>query len=287
MFKHFLQACLAFWLLPSCVAAQSPCALGAAPCEIDSGTYHLELPEDATGPVPVMVFLHGAGGSAEGIMKNRLMVETFLEFGYGFLAPDGMRYSATRPGRGWSFHPDREQRRDEVAFLNAVLADAADRGDIDRDAVVLSGFSIGGSLTWYVACADPDLAFAYTPIGGAYWRAHPVPEDCNGPVRLFHMHGWSDRVVPLEGRPLGGGRIVQGDVFASFDILRQVNGCDMLRADKTATDDRFWFRRWDSCTSGMELRLGLHPGGHSVPKGWSRLAIEWVDQQRNTPVTIQ
>jgi len=180
-------------------------------------------------------------------------------------------------GPGWSFHPERPVQRDELAFAREVIADAAARHGVDPARVILSGFSIGGSLAWYLACRDADLAAAYAPVAGAFWRPHPGIGSCDGPVRMLHTHGWRDTVVPLEGRPLGGGRIYQGDVFVGLQVLRAANGCSGLRADAFDTEGRFWRRAWTECRAGSALELALHEGGHTVPAGWSEMALDWFE----------
>ncbi|MEO1548797.1 MAG: polyhydroxybutyrate depolymerase [Pseudomonadota bacterium] len=270
------MACLGLALAAPALA-QSPCALDDAPCEVPTGTYRVEWPA-GPGPWPVLVFLHGAGSNGNAILSNRVLVETFLEGGMAVLAPDG----TARPGRpstalGWSFIPGRPKRRDEHSFLSAVIDDATQRFPLDRARVVLSGFSLGGSMTWYMACDHPDLAFAYAPVGGAFWRPHPALEACKAPVRLFHTHGWKDKVVPLEGRPLWDGRIVQGDVFYSLQVMRTANACEGMRAGAFEISEKYWDRWWTECASGSALRLALHPGAHSVPTGWSLRTLAWLD----------
>ena len=275
-----LLALLSLALWPLTLAAQDdPCGLEGPACEVATGTYRIALPqgEPPEPGWPAMMFFHGAGGSGARTLQNRGMVEAFVDRGYAVIAPDGLPRPNTRFGPGWSFHPERPKIRNETAYTREVTADTVARFGVDPDRLMLSGFSIGGSLVWYMACEDPNLARAYAPVGGAFWRPHPVATDCEGPIRMLHTHGWRDRVVPLEGRPLGGGAIYQGDVFHGLDLLRQINGCAGMRADSFETDADFWRRRWDSCTPETALELILHPGGHSVPAGWASRAIDWFE----------
>lgn len=261
--------------MPAPGAVLAGCAKAASPCEVGMGSYHIALPDaPADTPLPVVIFLHGAGSNGGNVLRNRAMVNTILSRGYALIAPNG----APREGRfgtGWSFHPDFPARRDEHAFLDQVLEDATARFGLDRNRVLLSGFSIGGSMATYIACSTPDDFAAFAPVGGSFWRPHPA--GCAGPVRLLHTHGWRDTTVPLEGRPLRGGAIYQGDVFQAMQILRDVNGCTMMRADSFETDGPFWRRRWERCTAGSALELALFDGGHRVPEGWADMALDWFE----------
>jgi polyhydroxybutyrate depolymerase len=262
--------------------AEQVCGLGDNDCKIQLGDYNIELPErsDPTVKTPAMIYFHGAGGSGQRSLKNREMVETFLKRGYAVIAPSGLKRPNSRFGPGWSFHPDRKKRRDELAFTKAILEDAAGKFNLDRDRILMTGFSIGGSLTWYLACQDPTVVKAFAPVAGAFWRPHPSAQDCVGPVKLLHTHGWVDGTVPLEGRPIGpvdNPRIVQGDVFYGLQLMRQVNGCKGLKADKFDTTGKFWKRWWTKCNPDSALQFNLFQGGHSVPKGWASEAINWFE----------
>ncbi|MDA8870336.1 dienelactone hydrolase family protein [Rhizobiaceae bacterium] len=273
----FLVAAFGLLISPS-AHAQQVCGVGEMTCRTPLGEYAIKLPALKSGEkIPALLWFHGAGGSGPGAMKNTGMVDAFIERGYAVIAPSGLKRPNRRFGPGWSFLPSRPKQRDELAFAKEVIADAAARHQIDPQRVLMSGFSIGGSLVWYLACQDPTTARAYAPVAGAFWRPHPTAEDCKAPIKLLHTHGWRDGTVPLEGRPLRGGQIYQGDVFQGLQIMRELNGCDQLRADGFDTEGDFWRRKWTKCSQGSALEFALHTGGHIVPKGWSEMAINWFE----------
>ena len=264
---------LCAWLMGSAGMA-AECGGPDQACEVPMGSYHIAMPDDAGGPVPAVIFLHGAGGTGAREIGNAALRDGLGGRGYALIAPNGMG----REGRGggfWSFIPGREIQRDETAFFDQVADDAAAKFGIDRDRIILSGFSIGGSMTSYAACKDPDLFSAYAPVAGSFWRPHP--DTCTGPVRLLHTHGWTDGTVPLEGRPLRGGTINQGDVFHGMSIWRDVNGCDRWKADRFEMTDTYWHRKWVNCDADTALEFVLFPGGHRVPAGWSQMMLDWYE----------
>ena len=133
-------------------------------------------------------------------------------------------------------------------------------------------------MVWDVACRAPGLFRAYAPVAGAFWE--PLPANCAGGVDLFHTHGWADRVVPIEGRPVAGGELIQGDLFAALAILRDSLNCTSDRAGRTAIGGERWTREW-ACPGGV-IRLELHPGGHGLPKGWTAGILDWFDRRLST-----
>jgi polyhydroxybutyrate depolymerase len=248
---------------------------GAAPepaCEVPLGLYRIALPEGVQSP-PALVFLHGWGQSADVVMANAGLREALARRGYALIAPDGIATGEALGRKSWDVLRRPGRPRDDIAFLRAVVGDAAARHGVDRDRILLAGFSTGGTMAWNVACLAPGLARAYAPVGGALWE--PMPARCAGPVDLFHVHGWTDRVVPLEGRPLSG-PVVQGDVWKSLAKLREAGGCGNLQPDTATAAGDSWERRWTGCAGGSIL-LSLHPGGHLIPRGWLGRALDWFE----------
>lgn len=265
-------------------AGLADCGPEPGPCLIEGGEYHIALPNQPLGtPPPTLMFLHGAGSSGEGTLRNTGLVKAVTDRGYALIAPSG----TTRPGRngrGWSFHPLRQQIRDEPAFLEAVRDDAMSRFGLDAQNMYLGGFSIGGSMTAYLACDHPDMFAAYLPVGGNFWRPHP--ETCAGPVRMLHTHGWQDGTVPLEGRIFrreadGTPVFAQGDVFEALEIWRNANACINYTADVKRIEDPYWIRRWETCVAGSRLEFALFPGGHLVPRGWADMALGRIETWNN------
>jgi polyhydroxybutyrate depolymerase len=254
-------------------AATADCNGDTGPCVLPNGTYHIVLPEGTKGPIPAILLLHGYGGEGLGTIRNKPMVNLMLGRGYAVIAPDGQPRE-NGEGRSWDFHPDRPATRDETAFLISVADDAATRFGLQRDDMLLAGFSIGGSMTSYVACQAPDAFAAYAPVAGSFWL--PQPTSCAGPVRLFHTHGKADQTVPLLGREIMPG-FVQGNVFKAMETWRLTDGCPSAEADETITLGIYTVQHWTGCQPGTDLRFALHEGGHSIPKGWAQMAVDWFE----------
>jgi len=261
--------------LPSICATAATAGCNGAPdaCTSANGTYHIVMPPGRDDPMPAIMFLHGHASEGLGTLSNTGMVDVMLQRGYAVIAPDGQPRKGAS-GRSWGFHPDRPSRRDETAFLIEVADDAAARFGLDRERILLAGFSIGGSMTSYVACSVPGAFAAYAPVAGSFWRPHP--ESCAGPVRLFHMHGLADRTVPMAGRQIAPG-FMQGDVLEAMEIWRATNTCpDVPPAVRQGI---YSVQRWNRCAPGADLELALHAGGHAIPNGWAEMALDWFEDR--------
>ena len=259
-------------------AAAQECGLPGLPgCVVPLGRYSVALPETGAAPYPVLLHLHGAGGTGEGVVKGQI-AKAALARGYAVLAPSGY-HPGRKYAKNWSVRAagtEGEFKIDDTELIRQSIADAAARFGIDPSRILLSGFSRGASMVWDIACNSPDLARAFAPVAGAFWD--PLPERCTRPVDLFHTHGWTDRVVPLEGRSLRGGKVVQGDVFQSLFILRATNGCTARQPESGPIEGDRWRRVWSDCAAGR-IDLLLHPGPHGVPKWWADLALDWFEER--------
>lgn len=271
-FMRALLLSLILFALPASTYA-TDCGGRDDPCEVSSGAYHILMPEDGEA-AGVVMHLHGAGATGNGMLRNGL-AKAALKRGYAFIAPNGIHPERARFRKNWSVRAKGTKfKRDDITFLREVLSDAETRHRVDRSKTLITGFSRGGSMVWDIACFAPDLGTAFAPVAGAFWD--DLPTDCERPVDLFHTHGWDDRTVPLEGRSLRGGSVIQGDVWASLFILRAVNGCAARQPKRSEILGERWWRYWTDCNAGS-ITLMLHPGGHGVPRGWSQDVLNWFE----------
>ena len=264
-----LMACLlAAPALGRDAAAQPVCGGIDDPCQVDGGRYYLAPPPgwDGTAPLPAAIFFHGWSSSGAAVMRNDGLRGRFADLGIALIVPDGRNNT-------WAHVGSPSSARDDVAFVDAVMADIESRWPIERGRTWVTGFSQGGSMAWDVACYRGDEYAAFAPVAGAFWE--PLPETCpGGPVHLRHVHGLGDAVVPMAGRPI---REVfrQGDVEQGMAIWRGVNGC-AAAPDRTVSVGDQRCAVWSDCASGRELQLCLHDGGHVMPDGWVEDAWNWV-----------
>jgi len=271
--RLFGTLCAAIWICAVQAAVQDvACGGSNAPCTVPGGTYHMAMPNEA--PKGIVIHLHGAGATGQQMLRSG-MGRAAVARGFVFVAPDGY-HPGMRFERNWSVRATNSSfAKDDAVLLRAVLDDVRGRTGLGDARVMLTGFSRGGSMVWDMACHDPGFADAYAPVAGAFWDA--LPELCAAPVALFHTHGWTDRTVPLEGRSLRGGAIIQGDVWASLKILRETNGCDARQPERNSFEDEYWFRHWTDCAGG-DIRLLLHKGGHGAPSGWAARMLDWFEE---------
>lgn len=248
-------------------AGQARACGEAAPCQVDLGQYMISMPDGASAehPAGAIVFFHGYRSSAQEMMNFKSLMNLAKELGVALIAPDGLNKS-------WSFPGAPSQTRDEMAFMNQVLDHALQSFPIDPGKVMSSGFSIGGSMSWYMACYLGDRFAGHTPIAGTFWR--PYPAECPGPDSFVsQVHGTADQTFPLAGRTIRE-KWHQGDTMGVIAFFRARGGYTPRITEYTDGN----LACQDAPTkNGGEIELCLHDGGHSVraewvKRGWQRLA---------------
>ena len=148
-------------------ASQTECGQ-KKPCEVADGAYYALPPAgwDGKSALLMTVFFHGYGATAKAMTEYRDLTRVFSEAGVLSILPDGL-------GKTWAHVGSPSQRRDELKFMDEVLADVKKRWPIDAKRIWASGFSQGGSMAWDIACYRGNEYTAFFPVAGAFWQ--PLP----------------------------------------------------------------------------------------------------------------
>lgn len=270
---------LACALLLSSTLAALACGPDSA-CEVAHGHYLVRPPDgwDGHSPLPVAVYFHGYQMNAEDMMRDQEAVRIFSDLGVLLVAPQGLQSR-------WRLPVFASPERDDAAFVGEVMADVAKRFPLDRSRMMATGFSLGASMVWYLACQAPTRFTAYVAFSGAFWK--PEPADCPmGPVNFLHIHGTSDPTMPLAGRWVGGGTRRQGDVFVSLDTLRRLDRCSAANhvqdKDRQLADEtNVTCELDDHCETGKRVEACFHAGAHYVIAQWYRNAWAFVEATKD------
>ena len=233
-------------------------------CMVDDRTYRIRMPEghDGNTKVGAIVYAHGYRGTSEGVMRNASLGDLASELGVALIA-------AKTLGDDWSIpgvpSDNKNETIDELVYFDRVIEDAATRFPIDRKRLMATGFSAGGMMVWNLICHRSEAFAAFVPIAGTFWA--PEPETCTSPpTSVIHIHGDTDPVVPLEGRPIAD--TAQGNVFHVLEMYRRYGGYSVpsgeevegLRCENSANAD------------GHLLNFCLFSGGHSFETRFIRHA---------------
>lgn len=241
-----------------------------AACDIEGGSYHLLIPDEASENMPALVFFHGHNATGAMIFRGGIRTD-FADAGYVVIAPNGTPIQG-RSTRRWAGRDGAQ--RDDVAFTLDVIADAKTKASIDPERVYVAGFSAGGSMAWLMACKAARPFAGFASVSGALRQPNDTIDCPSAPVRFLQIHGFGDNQVPFEGRAIRDWH--QGSVWDSLALAREANSC-RSHPDSIEVGAQFRCRVWeDSCDAGA-IKFCEHDGGHGLPRGWTTLARDWFE----------
>ncbi|KIN63282.1 putative polyhydroxybutyrate depolymerase [Sulfitobacter noctilucicola] len=233
-------------------------ALGCGPdsdCPVGDRIYRIALPEghDGSTPVPALIWSHGYRGSAAGVMRNSSMRRMLSDAGIALIAAQGVNGTWDLPYGPRTYDSDGSA---EFAYFDAVIADVTANQNIDPDRIIAAGFSAGGMMVWNLACARPETFAGFIPLSGTFWLK--PPDTCAAPVTsIVHIHGTTDKTVPLKGRAIGETK--QGEVEETLSMYEKFGDFGASNYFKTGP----LICRNRSNPDGEILQYCLFDGGHS------------------------
>jgi predicted peptidase len=156
--------------------------------------YTISVPPRASTdePRPFVLALHPGGGSRGGPFLYQVVEPALRDWGAIIVAPDS-------PNRRWS----EESAEQSVLFL---MDEMFEQYTIDRDRVLVTGFSMGGAGTWFMATHHTERFSGAIPIAS---RPRDFPLDQMGSMPVHVIHSRDDERVPI------------GPAREAADVLRQ------------------------------------------------------------------
>jgi poly(hydroxyalkanoate) depolymerase family esterase len=156
--------------------------------------YYLYVPDNLPANSPLIISCHGMNQDYN-YQKTQtqwpLMADTA---GFVVVYPVGIAGSVWNMNyeTGW----DIEGMTDVNFMVDIVSAVKADYG-IDDTRVYMSGFSLGGAFTYYVARKAADKFAAFAPISG--YDLMNSTTTTSRPVPIIHVHGTADNYMNYSG----------------------------------------------------------------------------------------
>jgi predicted esterase len=167
--------------------------------------YRILVPEtyDGTKPYPLVVGLHGMGGTDDSLfeMNGGILPQATETRGFILVSPMGYRrngaYGSTRV-EGATASPTRREltRLSQLDVMN-VLELVRGEYEIDEDRIYLMGGSMGGGGTWRIASRYPQIWAAIAPICAGI-TLDEVDLEGMRHIPVVVSHGDADATVPVE-----------------------------------------------------------------------------------------
>lgn len=206
--------------------------------------YILTLPQnyDQNTPYKLMFGLHWLGGNMNDVAGgNYYGVQPLSGNSAIFVAPQGL-------DNGWANSGDRD-----ITLMDNILSTLESALCIDKTQIYSMGWSYGGSMSYALACARPNVFRGVAALSGANLSG------CNPgtqPVAYYGQHGLSDDVLGIQM-----GRSIR-------DTFVRNNGCNQQNPQEPGVGSGSHIKtQYSGCSSGHPVWWVAFDGGHDpLPK---------------------
>ena len=238
-----------------------------------SRSYRIYVPDTLNrfpGPRPLVLVLHGGGGSSREVHYSTRGRFDALAEAHGFLVvyPDAIR-RVWDTGSG-DISESLRPRRDDDGFLKAVIAEVSSHVQVDQSRIFATGVSRGGMESLALACANPGLIRAIAPVAMTLPEAFATACASGKPLGVALFHGTADPFVPYAGGHINIGIRDRDAVLSaesSIAIFAKRNGCG---APVTRQKGDTAIRSYSGCAAPTVL-YSIEGGGHGWPGGLKAL----------------
>lgn len=278
MKRFFVAICLLFGLISTSgvlIAQDDDPSLMTLTHNGIERTYHLYLPENYldNGDTPLVIGLHGAGGTGAQMANNTGLRDLANETGSALVFPNGI-------DNRWSYLDipvvDGDDR-DDLDFIDTLIEELLQNYALDPSRVSVIGFSNGGLMALRLRC-EIDAQLASVAIIGAT-PTFALTDHCNqgfiAPLPTMVIIGTNDGVFPWEGYAEidDVGRFYNSfSVAQTMTFLSTLSRCDLLPVGAELTADtsqiRVLVNAFNNCGGVEEFSfemIALVNFGHTYP----------------------
>ena len=186
--------------------------------------YYLYRPEGLKDGAPLVIVLHGYGGSA--LKGKKEMMDIADRNGFAVCYPQGIKDPKGKPGWNVRYPSQEGMKTDDVKFLVALSKEVQKKFNLSTKNTFLTGMSNGGDIIYLIAMRAPKAFKAMASIAGLQFSWMETEYSYKHPLPFMEVHGTEDRVSEWLGDPENkGGWGPYIPVPAAVARVIAVNGC--------------------------------------------------------------
>jgi polyhydroxybutyrate depolymerase len=218
---------------------------------------------DGSKPVPLVVAMHGRGGTAAGFERDTGFNAKADAANFIVLYP-----SALGNPTAWNSGLEPANTADDVDFIPAMIDQVESHFQIDRKRVFSAGFSSGAVMSYFLAGQFADRFAAVGIASGTAGakmadgtiKMDPAP---SRPVPIIAFHGKKDTHIQYNGGALHYDAVSVAD---SIRFWTNADGCTGAAATTTKQNGNLIVDDYTHCNGGAEVILHTFVNGtHEWP----------------------
>ena len=255
-----------------------------------SATIYVPSSYDGRTPMPLIMALHPATGTAAGFLSDVNLLPQGEEKGCLICYPEGVS-TIVEGGYTWNgpdFLPHIGADVDDSGYLRSLIEEICRQYVVDPKRIYSIGHSAGGAMSHRLAYDHADLIAGIVSLAGA---TSYDPKDCHPSqhVNMLEIHGSSDTTVLYYGGYLPGpnpkaseapGAVRTTQIWAKLNGSRDpvVDAAPSVKAITGATRPDTTVLRYGQCPPGGAVELWTINGGDHVAPATVNLSlvVDWL-----------
>lgn len=257
--------------------------------------YLVQVPAAAAGErLPVFLFLHGNGGSAQGSMTAFIRRHPHLAARHIMVFAQGY-------AKSWNIVSERSQA-DDLAFIEAIIKVIASHDNVRPDDFAVMGNSNGAALVNQLAieCRLPNLRNFITAVSplnvfqhdGRRFKAKGAGNEYHDAAvpprgrRLLNISGTEDRLIPYHGGPspvipARDGKLAFLDAEQSTFLWAKAMGYEGARLDQPSSAEGSL--EFFNYLGGDVIHCRLNGEGHGAARAvGENVLLRFLNREQNT-----
>jgi polyhydroxybutyrate depolymerase len=258
-----------------------------------SREYQLHIPPNYNGndQVPLVIVLHGGGGTATNIQGFTQMNPVSDDNGFIAAYPQG--FARTQNGFSWADGRATNANNagiDDIGFLVNLIEQLKIDYRINQDKIYITGFSNGGFMSQRMICERPELFAGVATLGATIGTE--VLSSCKSSQSMptILLLGDQDTFVPYGGGTVAGNPSqIEGAVDLA-NYWRVNNNCSTTIDPRTLPDinqtdnSTVTLTEFTDCDCDANVKLyTINGGGHTWP-GVENIAYEMIAGETNEDI---
>ena len=238
-------------------------------------TYYLYTPKSyhPDHPMPVVLVLHGHGGSGHSIAEVTRFNDLADKNGFIAVYPDAIDLDSDKNQHNWHLRRNSAKKAevDDVSFISALIDHLQQKRKIDNRKIYVAGFSKGAILAQDLACELPDKIAAFASVAGSiptWLRPKCQPQR---PISMLMINGTNDQEVHYQGDPKDLSIPETVKFWQTKNQCAALSDVQSVPHPNSGKGFKVNISRSSGCRDGSEVTLAaIVNGGHLWPGGVSQ-----------------